>query len=57
MAVDPRGQVTEVSAAAAVKGAVIRDAVDIIVGTGEYKTVFIDMTGEVAESDGMVCGA
>ena len=34
---------------------VIRDAVDII-GTGRYMVVDIDLTGEVAESDGMVCG-
>lgn len=37
------------------EGAVIRDALDII-GTGRYKVVDIDMTGEVAESEGMVCG-
>ena len=55
MAVDPRGQVTGSIGGGCSEGAVIRDAVDII-GTGEYKTVFIDMTGEVAESDGMVCG-
>ena len=33
----------------------IRDAVRII-GTGRYQIVDIDLTGEVAESDGMVCG-
>ncbi len=55
MAVDPRGQVTGSIGGGCSEGAVIRDAIDII-GTGEYKTVFIDMTGEVAESDGMVCG-
>ena len=33
----------------------IQDAVRII-GTGRYKLVDIDLTGEVAESDGMVCG-
>ena len=27
-----------------------------IIGTGRYKIVEIDLTGEVAESDGMVCG-
>ena len=37
------------------EGAVIRDAVRII-GTGRYMTVDIDLTGDVAESDGMVCG-
>lgn len=55
MAVDRRGSVTGSIGGGCSEGAVIRDAVDII-GTGEYKTVFIDMTGEVAESDGMVCG-
>ena len=67
MAVSPRGEVTGSIGGGCSEGAVIRDAVDII-GTGrymvvdidltgeEYKTVFIDMTGEVAESDGMVCG-
>ena len=37
------------------EGAVIRDAVRII-GTGRYQIIDIDLTGEVAESDGMVCG-
>ncbi len=55
MAVDPRGRVTGSIGGGCSEGAVIRDAIDII-GTGEYRTVFIDMTGEVAESDGMVCG-
>ena len=31
------------------------DALDII-GTGTYKVIDIDMTGDVAESEGMVCG-
>ncbi len=55
MAVSPRGEVTGSIGGGCSEGAVIRDAIDII-GTGEYKTVFIDMTGEVAESEGMVCG-
>ena len=33
----------------------IRDAVRII-GTGRHRIVDIDLTGDVAESDGMVCG-
>jgi xanthine dehydrogenase accessory factor len=33
----------------------MRDAIDMI-GTGKYKIVFIDMTGEVAQEEGMVCG-
>ncbi len=55
MAVSPRGDVTGSIGGGCSEGAVIRDAIDII-GTGTYKTAFIDMTGEVAESDGMVCG-
>ncbi len=55
MAVSPRGQVTGSIGGGCSEGAVIRDAIDII-GTGTYKTAFIDMTGEVAESEGMVCG-
>lgn len=55
MAVSPRGVVTGSIGGGCSEGAVIRDAIDII-GTGTYKTAFIDMTGEVAESDGMVCG-
>ncbi|MCR4600679.1 MAG: XdhC family protein [Clostridia bacterium] len=55
MAVSPAGKVTGSIGGGCSEGAVIRDAIDII-GTGKYKRVFIDMTGEVAESDGMVCG-
>lgn len=55
MAVSPKGEVTGSIGGGCSEGAVIRDAIDII-GTGKYKTMFIDMTGEVAESDGMVCG-
>ncbi len=55
MAVSPKGEVTGSIGGGCSEGAVIRDAIDII-GTGAYKTAFIDMTGEVAESDGMVCG-
>ncbi|MBR2778688.1 MAG: XdhC family protein, partial [Firmicutes bacterium] len=55
MAVSPRGDVTGSIGGGCSEGAVIRDAIDII-GTGQYKTAFIDMTGEVAESEGMVCG-
>ena len=55
MAVSPRGEVTGSIGGGCSEGAVIRDAVDII-GTGRYMVVDIDLTGEVAESDGMVCG-
>jgi xanthine dehydrogenase accessory factor len=37
------------------EGAIIRDAIDII-GTRSYKVVDIDMSGDIAEDDGMVCG-
>lgn len=55
MAVNPLGQVTGSIGGGCSEGAVIRDAVRII-GTGRYKIVDIDLTGDVAESDGMVCG-
>ena len=55
MAVSPLGQVTGSIGGGCSEGAVIRDAVRLI-GTGRYKIIDIDLTGEVAESDGMVCG-
>lgn len=55
MAVDSHGKITGSIGGGCSEGAVIRDAIDII-GTGTYKTAFIDMTGDVAASDGMVCG-
>ena len=55
MAVSPLGKVTGSIGGGCSEGAVIRDAVKII-GTGRYQIVDIDLTGEVAESDGMVCG-
>lgn len=55
MAVSPRGQVTGSIGGGCSEAAVIRDAIAII-GTGRYKLMDIDLTGEVAESDGMVCG-
>lgn len=55
MAVSPLGQVTGSIGGGCSEAAVIRDAIAII-GTGRYKLMDIDLTGEVAESDGMVCG-
>lgn len=55
MAVSPIGQVTGSIGGGCSEAAVIRDAIAII-GTGKYKLMDIDLTGEVAESDGMVCG-
>ena len=55
MAVSPLGKVTGSIGGGCSEAAVIHDAVRII-GTGRYKIVEIDLTGEVAESDGMVCG-
>lgn len=55
MAVSPLGKVTGSIGGGCSEAAVIQDAVRII-GTGRYQIVDIDLTGEVAESDGMVCG-
>ena len=55
MAVSPLGKVTGSIGGGCSEAAVIQDAVRII-GTGRYKIMDIDLTGEVAESDGMVCG-
>ena len=55
MAVSPLGKVTGSIGGGCSEAAVIRDAVRII-GTGRYQLADIDLTGEVAESDGMVCG-
>ena len=55
MAVSPLGKVTGSIGGGCSEGAVIRDAVRII-GTGRYQVIDIDLTGDVAESDGMVCG-
>ena len=55
MAVSPMGKVTGSIGGGCSEAAVIQDAVRII-GTGRFKIIDIDLTGEVAESDGMVCG-
>ncbi|MBQ6366867.1 MAG: XdhC family protein [Oscillospiraceae bacterium] len=55
MAVSPLGKVTGSIGGGCSEAAVILDAVHII-GTGRYLLVDIDLTGDVAESDGMVCG-
>ncbi len=55
MAVSPLGKVTGSIGGGCSEAAVIQDAVRII-GTGRYRLFDIDLTGEVAESDGMVCG-
>jgi xanthine dehydrogenase accessory factor len=55
MAVDPRGRVTGTIGGGCGEAAVLRDAMDLI-GTGRYKLVEIDMTGDVAAAEGMVCG-
>ena len=55
MAVSPIGKVTGSIGGGCSEAAVIQDAVKII-GTGRYRLFDIDLTGEVAESDGMVCG-
>lgn len=55
MAVSPLGQVTGSIGGGCSESEVIREAIRII-GTKTYKIVEIDLTGEVAESEGMVCG-
>ncbi len=55
MSVSPLGKVTGSIGGGCSEAAVIQDAVRII-GTGKYKLVDIDLTDEVATSDGMVCG-
>jgi xanthine dehydrogenase accessory factor len=55
MAVDPRGRITGTIGGGCAEGTIIREAIDLI-GTGRYKIMRVDMTGEVAESEGMVCG-
>ena len=55
MAVSPLGKVTGSIGGGCSEAAVIRDAVRII-GTGRFKLMDIDLTGDVAEDDGMVCG-
>ena len=55
MAVSPLGKVTGSIGGGCSEGSVIQEALRLI-GTGRYKVVDIDLTGDVAESDGMVCG-
>lgn len=55
MSVDPYGKVTGSIGGGCSESAVTWDAVKLI-GTGRYQVQEIDLTGDVAESDGMVCG-
>jgi len=55
MVVSQLGQVTGSIGGGCSEGEVIREAIKLI-GTGTYKTYEIDLTGDVAESEGMVCG-
>ena len=55
MYVYPDGRIVGSIGGGCSEGAILRDALDII-GTGTYRVIDIDMTGEVAESEGMVCG-
>ena len=55
MAVDRLGHVTGSVGGGCGEGEVIREALSLI-GTGRYKLMELDLTGEAAESDGMVCG-
>lgn len=55
MTVNPFGKITGSIGGGCAESSVIHEAVHMI-GTGQYKVVEIDMTGDVAESEGMVCG-
>jgi len=55
MAVNSVGQTVGSIGGGCSEKAIIRDAVRMI-GTGTYRVVDIDLTGDVAESAGMVCG-
>lgn len=55
MSVNIAGQVTGTIGGGCAEGAIIQTAVRMI-GSGTYQLVDIDMSGEVAESEGMVCG-
>lgn len=55
MAVSPIGQITGSIGGGCSEAGVIRDAIAII-GTGRYKVIDIDLTEDVAEEEGMVCG-
>lgn len=55
MIVYPTGQILGSIGGGCSEGAVIQNAIRII-GTRRYMTQIIDMTGDVAESEGMVCG-
>jgi xanthine dehydrogenase accessory factor len=55
MTVDRVGRITGSIGGGCSEGAVIRDAIALI-GSGRYLVKRIDMTGSVAEDEGMVCG-
>jgi len=55
MVVYPTGQIVGSIGGGCSEAAVIHNAVSII-GTKKYKIQTIDMTGDVAEAEGMVCG-
>ena len=55
MYVYPDGRIVGSIGGGCSEAAILRDALDII-GTNTYKVIDIDMTGDVAESEGMVCG-
>lgn len=55
MAVNPLGQTHGTIGGGCSEGAVIRDAIKIAKNGGS-KIIYVDMTNDVAESEGMVCG-
>ena len=55
MAINRGGQIFGTIGGGCSEGAVIRDALQIV-RNGGSKKIFVDMTNDVAESEGMVCG-
>lgn len=55
MVVYPTGKIVGSIGGGCSEAAVIRNALDII-GSGEYMVQTVDMSGDIAESEGMACG-
>jgi len=55
MVVYPTGQIAGSIGGGCSEAAVIRNALDII-GSGEYMVQTVDMSGDIAEAEGMACG-
>ncbi|MGI5824200.1 MAG: XdhC family protein, partial [Bacillota bacterium] len=55
MAINRGGQIYGTIGGGCSEGAVIRDALQVV-RSGGNRRVFVDMSNDVAESEGMVCG-